>query len=78
MKKIIALKDYENFKLMAIDEQIRVGLIVTDKSLSLGLYKKDGVTYDIASGIFSFDPMAVEWGERLFECYRNRSRVIII
>ncbi len=78
MEKINALKDYENFKLMVMDEQIRVGLIVTDKSLSLGLYKKDGVTYDIASGIFSFDPTALEWGGRLFEYYRARSRLIIM
>ncbi|ABE52040.1 helix-turn-helix transcriptional regulator [Methanococcoides burtonii] len=76
VEKINALKDYENFKLMVMDGNIRVGLIVTDKCLSLGLYKKDGVTYDIASGIFSFDPMAVVWGERLFEYYKEQSKVI--
>ncbi|MDY0387654.1 MAG: DUF1724 domain-containing protein [Methanolobus sp.] len=76
-EKIHALKDYENFKLMVTDKNIRVGLIVTDKCLTLSLYKKDGVTYDIASGIFSVDPMAVEWGEKLFEYYRDCSRVLL-
>jgi len=41
LKKIEALKNYENFKLMAMDEDIKVGLIVTDKRLSLNLYKKE-------------------------------------
>lgn len=75
VEKINALKDYENFKLMVTDEDIRVGLIVTNKCLSLGLYKKYGVTYDITNGIFSCDPMAVGWGKRLFESYKERSRV---
>nr|WP_135605354.1 transcriptional regulator FilR1 domain-containing protein [Methanococcoides sp. NM1] len=78
VEKINALKDYENFKLMVMDENIRLGLIVTDKCLSLSLYKKDGVTYDITNGIFSFYPTAVGWGKRLFEYYKDRSKVIMI
>ncbi|WP_231585423.1 MULTISPECIES: winged helix-turn-helix domain-containing protein [unclassified Methanosarcina] len=34
VEKLAALKDYENFKLMVMDEDIKVGLIVTDKRLS--------------------------------------------
>ncbi|WP_305064675.1 helix-turn-helix transcriptional regulator [Methanococcoides sp.] len=78
VEKINALKDYENFKLMTMADNIFGGLIVTDKCLSLSLYKKDGVTYDITSGIFSFDSMAVGWGKRLFGYCKNRSKVIII
>lgn len=78
VEKINALKDYENFKLMVMADNIFGGLIVTDKCLSLSLYKKDGVTYDITSGIFSFDPMAVGWGEELFGYCKNRSKVIIM
>ncbi|MDO5839508.1 MAG: DUF1724 domain-containing protein [Methanosarcina mazei] len=66
LKKIEALKDYENFKLMVMDEDIKVGLIVTDKRLSLNLYKKEGIEYDISTGLFSFDSKAIEWGEMLF------------
>jgi len=66
LKKIEALKNYENFKLMVMDEDIKVGLIVTDKRLSLNLYKKEGIEYDISTGLFSSDSKAIEWGERLF------------
>lgn len=66
LEKIEALKNYENFKLMAMNEDIKVGLIVTDKRLSLSLYKKEGVEYDISTGLFNSDSKAVEWGERLF------------
>ncbi|AKB22955.1 transcriptional regulator, ArsR family [Methanosarcina sp. WH1] len=66
LEKIEALKNYENFKLMVMDEDIKVGLIVTDKRLSMNLYKKEGVEYDISKGLFSSDSKAVEWGERLF------------
>ncbi len=74
VEKINALDGYTNFKLMVADENIRVGVTVTDKCLSLGLYKKDGVTYDTTTDLFSFDQMAVKWGERLFEYYRNRAK----
>ncbi|MFZ3059979.1 MAG: transcriptional regulator FilR1 domain-containing protein [Candidatus Methanoperedens sp.] len=76
--KINALADYKNFKLMVIYENIKVGLTVTDGCVSLGLYKKDGVTYDTTTDLFSFDRRAIEWGERLFEYYRQRSRILRI
>ncbi|MDI9395570.1 MAG: DUF1724 domain-containing protein [Euryarchaeota archaeon] len=66
LKKIEALKNYENFKLMAMNEDIKVGFIVTDKRLALSLYKKEGIEYDISTGLFSSDSKAIEWGERLF------------
>ncbi len=66
LEKLAALKDYENFKLMVMDEDIKVGLIVTDKRLSLNLYKKEGIEYDISTGLFSSDSKAIEWGKRLF------------
>ena len=66
VEKLAALKNHENFKLMVMDEDIKVGLIVTDKRLSLNLYKKEGIEYDISTGLFSFDSKAIEWGEMLF------------
>ncbi len=50
-----------------------MGLIVTDKCLALSLYKKSGIEYDITTGLFSSDPKAIEWGERLFEYYKIHS-----
>ncbi|WP_048142188.1 helix-turn-helix transcriptional regulator [Methanosarcina horonobensis] len=66
VKKLATLKGYKNFKLMLMNEDIKVGLIVTDKRLSLNLYKKEGIEYDISTGLFSSDSKAIEWGERLF------------
>lgn len=74
VEKIEALNDYTNFRLLVTNENVKFGLTVTDKCLSLGLYKKDGVTYDTTTDLFSFDQMAVKWGERLFEYYKNLTR----
>lgn len=74
VEKINSLDGYTNFKLMVADENMKVGVTVTDKCLSLGLYKKDGVTYDTTTDLFSFDQMAVKWGEKLFNYYRNRAK----
>jgi predicted transcriptional regulator len=66
VEKLAALKSYKNFKLMLMNEDIKVGLIVTDTRLALSLYKKEGVEYDISTGLFSSDSKAIEWGERVF------------
>ncbi len=76
--KINALADYKNFKLMVTDENIKVGLTVTDGCVSLGLYKKDGVTFDTTTDLFSFDQRAIAWGKRLFEYYKLRSHLLEI
>lgn len=73
--KINTMTDYKNFKLMVTDENIRVGLIVTDRCVSLGLYKKDGVTCDTTANLFSFDQRAIAWGKRLFEYYLERADI---
>ncbi|KKG08391.1 winged helix-turn-helix domain-containing protein [Methanosarcina sp. 2.H.A.1B.4] len=76
LEKINALTDYESFKLIVVDEDIKVGLVVTDKRFSLSLYKKDGVEYDITTGLFSLDPKAIEWGERLFGYCKGQAEFI--
>lgn len=76
--KINELADYKNFRLMVIDENVRVGLTVTDGCVSLGLYKKDGVTYDTTTDLFSFDQRAIAWGERLFEYYQQKADILEI
>lgn len=76
--KIKALAGNKNFRLMVTDEKVRLGLTVTDKCLSLGLYKKDGVTYDTTTDLSNFDRRAIEWGERLFEYYKKRADILKI
>lgn len=76
--KINALEDCRNFKLMVTDENIKVGLTVTDGYISLGLYKKDGMTYDATTDLFSQDQRAIAWGKRLFEYYLERAYILEI
>lgn len=57
---------------MVADDDIKVGLIVTDKRLSLNLYKKEGAEYDISTGLFSSDSKAIEWGKKLFWYCKGR------
>jgi len=67
------LVGYPNFSVWVTGETLRVGLTVTDKYLSLGLFKKDTNLYDSSSDLFSSDIRAVEWGEKLFRYYKERS-----
>ncbi len=78
LSKINALADYKNFKLMVTDENIKVGMTVTDKCFSLGLYKKDGITYDTTTDLFSFDQSAIEWGRKLFGYYYQKATILEI
>jgi predicted transcriptional regulator len=63
-----------NFYVWVTAENLRVGLTVTDKYLSLGLFKKDTNLYDSSADLFSSNPQAVEWGESLFRYYKERSK----
>jgi predicted transcriptional regulator len=64
----------DNFRVFVVEENIKLGFTVTDKCLSLGLYKEDGITYDTTMDLFSFDNMAVSWGKHLFEYYRSGAK----
>lgn len=70
MQEIVS---YHNFSVWVTCEKLRVGLTVTDKYLSLGLFKKDTNIYDSSADLFSNEPRAVEWGENLFRYYKERS-----
>ncbi|WP_292378226.1 helix-turn-helix transcriptional regulator [Methanosarcina sp. UBA289] len=72
-EKLDVLKSYKNFQLISKNEDLKMGLIVTDKCLALSLHKKSGIEYDITTGLFSSDPKAIEWGERLFGYYKVHS-----
>ena len=64
---------FPNFMVWVTNEKLQVGLTVTDKYLSLGLFKKDDQLYDSSTDLFSQDPSAVVWGENLFRYYKERS-----
>jgi len=63
---------FPNFKLFVSTVPIAVGLTVTDRALSLGLFLADG-TYDTVQDLVSRAPEATRWGERLFQYYREHS-----
>ncbi len=67
------LAGFPNFSIWVTGEKLRVGLTVTDKYLSLGLFKKGTNLYDSSSDLFSSDLHSVEWGETLFKYYKDRS-----
>ncbi len=67
------LSMFPNFMIWVTDEPLHIGLTVTNRHLSMGLYNKDRKLYDSASDLFSEDPDAVAWGERLFQYYKQRS-----
>ncbi len=67
------LLSYNNFRIWITRIPLRVGLTVTDRCISLGLYKKDGKIYDSSSDLFSVHPDAIKWGEDLFRYFRDES-----
>lgn len=73
LSKIQQLKPYKNFKIWVVDESLHLGITVTDKHLSLGLNKTINDVYDSSADMYSSDPKAREWAERLFQYYRDRA-----
>lgn len=71
------LETHDNLTIHVTDEKILVGLTVTDKCLSLGLYKTDAVTYDTTTDLFSQDRAAVGWGQRLFDYYKQGAKPLL-
>lgn len=73
IKKYYEMMQFSNFKLMVTEEYVRVGTTVTENFLSFGLYKKDGMLFDLTEQIFGFDKRSLEWGKKFFLYYKNRS-----
>jgi predicted transcriptional regulator len=71
--KIQLLKPYSNFRIWVTDEPLRIGITVTDKHLSFGLNKKETKVYDSSADMYSNNPRAIAWAERLFQFYKERS-----
>ena len=62
-----------NFSIRISKEDIKLGLTVTDKYLSFGLYTKDGKRYDPNVDLVGSSKEALSWGMGLFKYYWNRS-----
>lgn len=66
-----AIKEAKNLSILVTHQRIPVGLTVTDRCISLGLFRSDGITFDTTTDLFSRDPDAVAWGRRLFDLFRQ-------
>ncbi|NYT01098.1 MAG: winged helix-turn-helix domain-containing protein [Methanocellales archaeon] len=71
VKRILIDRNLEIF----IGNNLKVGLTVTDKFLSFGLFTLDGA-YDYSADLMGSHSQALEWGEELFEYYRENSEKI--
>jgi predicted transcriptional regulator len=71
--KVQQLMPFEHFKIWIVDEPLHIGITVTDKHLSLGLNKQISGVYDSSADMYSTDPKARDWAERLFQYYRGRA-----
>ena len=71
--QIKQLLGFRNFKIWVTGEDLKVGITVTDKHLSVGLFKIDSSLYDSSTDLFSQVAEAITWGEDLFRYYRDRS-----
>ena len=76
LTKIQQLKSYQNFQIWMIDEPLHLGITVTDKHLSLGLNSRVNAVYDSSADMYSSDPKARDWAERLFQYYKNRAKLM--
>lgn len=73
-----SLKPFDHFRIWVVEEPLHLGITVTDKYLSLGLNRKDNAMYDSSADMFSSDPKALDWAERLFQYYRDRAVLLKI
>lgn len=56
-------------------QNIKIGFMSTDTTLSLGLYDHQGI-YDWNEDLISYDKEAIAWGYELFEFYAKKSELI--
>jgi predicted transcriptional regulator len=73
-----SLKERPNFQMYVSPSPIRLGMTVTDRYLSLGLYRSEIDKYDATMDLVSADMAAVAWGERLFQYHKETSKLLQI
>ncbi|MDD1731095.1 MAG: hypothetical protein CG440_1004 [Methanosaeta sp. NSM2] len=65
----------KGFRLYSIEDGITVAFTVTDRILSLGLFRHDG-GYDVSSDLNCEGEKALIWGKELFDHYLHRSKPV--
>ena len=64
-----------NFRLFAVDKDIKIALTLTDSVFYLGLFAGDGL-YDYNRALISDDKKTLAWGRELHEHYRQLSKAV--
>jgi predicted transcriptional regulator len=72
LKDFLKLSSKGNLDIWILNEEARIAFTVTEKYLSLGLFTKGG-GYDSSKDLFSENPDAIAWANKLFEYYRKKS-----
>lgn len=72
LKKALLEKD---FKLWRIKENVKISFTVSDTFIALGLFSTDGI-YDLHKYLIGVDEDAIEWGNRLFNYFLERSEKV--
>ena len=72
---LTSLLTSEEFHLYSIENDLTVAFTVTDRILSLGLFRQDG-GYDVSSDLNCRGEQALLWGKELFDYYLCRSKPI--
>ncbi|MGB9938008.1 MAG: helix-turn-helix transcriptional regulator [Methanobacterium sp.] len=70
LKKLISTG---NLKLWVISGDVKVAFTLTDKFMTMGLFLVKGM-YDTSKNLVSDDISAINWGNRLFEYYRQKAK----
>jgi predicted transcriptional regulator len=60
------VKSHPGFRISVTNRELKLGIIVTEKDLMLGLYTGDGLIFDVSCQFMSSDPRSRSWGERLY------------
>jgi predicted transcriptional regulator len=67
----------KNLKIFKIEKQPNFAATVTDYFFFIGFFKPDG-QFDWSSGLLSYSPDALEWGQELFAYYVEKTEPVIL
>ena len=67
----------KNLKLLKIEKQPNFAATVTDYFFFIGFFKPDG-QFDWSSGLLSYSPEALAWGQELYAYYVEKAEPVIL
>ena len=73
LEKMVDLISEDKIKIWSIEQELNISFFLTDAFIFLGFLKTSGNEINLKDMI-SYNPNAIEWGNRLFDYYRNNSK----